>query len=380
MRISIMVTHLLGTGHLSRMLALAKALRGMNLEVQLISGGFPAAHLDRSGIDFVQLPPLSANGTDFVNLLDETGTLATSSYFEGRKRVLLDALASMRPDVAITELFPFGRRALSGEFEAALDTLKTSPRPPLIFASVRDVLAPPSTEKKALRTQTTLQRFYDGVLVHSDANVISLETSWPVTPEIAGMLHYTGFIAASGEDEPAYGSPAGEILVTAGGGPVGRQLFENAIGAARLLEGTRWRLLVGGKDAAVQCERFAAQAGTLPVAVEPVRADYRALLRRCAVAVGHCGYNTAVDWLQAGVPGVFVPFAEGGEVEQTIRARLLANRFGFSLVEDDALSPQTLASGVKQALQRGRRQMTGVDIDGAAESGRLLVQAIRSRN
>jgi predicted glycosyltransferase len=291
----------------------------------------------------------------------------------------VETLRRTRPDVAITELFPFGRRALAEEFEAGLAALKDVPRPPLVFASVRDVLAPPSSEKKALRTRTMLDRFYDGVLVHSDPAVIPLETSWPVTPDIAAMLRYTGFIAAAGDDEPGREEPGGEILVTAGGGPVGRRLFETAIGAARLTGAMPWRLLVGGADAAAQCERLAMLAQGLPVTVEPVRADYRALLRHCAAAVGHCGYNTAIDWMRAGVPGVFVPFAEGGEMEQTIRARLLAARFGFSLVEDAALSPQTLADAVRHALRTGRPTVDGIDLDGAAESGRLVLEALRER-
>ena len=50
--------------------------------------------------------------------------------------------------------------------------------------------------------------------------------------------------------------------------------------------------------------------GGAPVVAEPARHDYRSMLRRCAAAIGQCGYNTAIDWLQAGVPGVFVPFSD----------------------------------------------------------------------
>ena len=45
-RVSILVTHLLGTGHLSRALTLARAARDAELRPQLISGGMPAGHLD----------------------------------------------------------------------------------------------------------------------------------------------------------------------------------------------------------------------------------------------------------------------------------------------------------------------------------------------
>ena len=222
---------------------------------------------------------------------------------------------------------------------------------PLVFSSIRDILAPPSNAKKAEQTEAWLAEHYDGVLVHSDAGVVPLEASWPVTPQTARLLHYTGFIAPPMPPRsPPEQEGAGEILVTAGGGPVGRKLFETSIDAARI-GGQRWRLLVGGGDAAAVCARLNDAANGAPVFAEPLRADYRAMLTRCAAAVGQCGYNTAIDWLQAGVPGVFVPFAEAGEVEQTLRAASLQERYGYGQIAEDELTPENLA-----AADDGRRQ------------------------
>ena len=69
------------------------------------------------------------------------------------------------------------------------------------------------------------------------------------------------------------------------------------------------------------------------------------MLTRCAAAVGQCGYNTAIDWLQAGVPGVFVPFAEAGEVEQTLRAASLQERYGYGRIAEDELTPREPCRG-----------------------------------
>jgi len=46
------------------------------------------------------------------------------------------------------------------------------------------------------------------------------------------------------------------------------------------------------------------------------------MLYHAAASVSLCGYNTALDILQAGTPAVFVPFDDGSEVEQGLRARL----------------------------------------------------------
>jgi predicted glycosyltransferase len=378
-RVVILVTHLLGTGHLSRSLILARALSDAGLAPQLISGGLPTGHLDMSGIDFLQLPAVRSDGASFTRLLDSDGNPVTPEFMQARIRALQDALRGNPPDVLITELFPFGRRVLRDEFQAALAVVGAMVPAPLVFSSIRDILAPPSKTKKAEQTEAWLAEHYDGVLVHSDAGVVPLEASWPVTPQIARLLHYTGFIAPPMPAEnQAEREGAGEIIVTAGGGPVGRKLFETSIDAARI-SGQRWRLLVGGSDAEAVCARLNEVANGAPVFAEPLRADYRAMLTRCAAAVGQCGYNTAIDWLQAGVPGVFVPFAEAGEVEQTLRAASLQERYGFGQIAEDELTPENLAAATIAAVERGRFKANGLKFDGAARTSRILVDLLDVR-
>jgi predicted glycosyltransferase len=379
-RVTILVTHLLGTGHLARALTLAAACRAGGFEPQVISGGMPAAHLDTSGVDLMQMPPVRSDGVNFTRLLDSAGNPAVCSLMAERSRAITGALEECPPDVLMTELFPFGRRILHEEFEMALTAAKKMACPPLVLSSIRDILAPPSKPGKAEQTEARLERFYDGVLAHSDPDVIPLEASWPVTPELAAMLHYTGFITpprAPVEDMGKDG--AGEILVTAGGGPVGRKLFETAIAAARLAGSRRWRLLVGGGDAAGVCARINDAARGAPVLAEPARRDYRAMLSRCAAAVGQCGYNTALDWLQAAVPGVFVPFAEAGETEQSLRAQSLHRRYGYGLIAEKNLTPENLAEAVETAIGGGRIVAGNLRLDGGAESARIIANLLETR-
>lgn len=373
--VTILVTHLLGTGHLSRALTLARAFAQGGMRPLVVSGGMPAPHLDAAGVEMVALPALRSDGASFTDLLDAEGRPVTPDLMDGRRAAILAALAAAPPDVLVTELFPFGRRMLRQEFLAALAAAGAMPRRPLVLSSVRDILAPPSTPKKAEQAEGWLAH-YDAVLVHSDAEVVPLEASWPVTPPVAAKLRYTGFIAPP--LPPASHGAEGEILVTAGGGPVGRKLFDVAIGAARL-GGRRWRLLVGGGDSAAVCARLNAAAAGAPVTAEPARSDYRALLSGAAAAVGQCGYNTAIDWLQAGVPGVFVPFAEGGEVEQTLRAASLSSRYGYGVVAEDDLTPARLAGAVESALLRGRPRASELNFDGAERTVRIVADMLRDR-
>ncbi|WP_377811760.1 glycosyltransferase (plasmid) [Azospirillum sp. A29] len=371
MRLLIAVTHLLGTGHLSRALALAEAFTARGWRVDVASGGRPAPHLNSGGATLHQLPPLASDGADFATLLGADGTPAAAGLFAARRATLTGLLDSLRPDVLITELFPFGRRALAAEFDALLERARALPRPPLTLASVRDILAPPSKPKRVAETEDRLLRLYDGVLVHSDPALIPLEDSWPLTPAMMPLLRYTGFVVPPPvPDDGTDGQ--GEILVTAGGGPVGRPVFEAAAQcAASGALPQRWRLLVAKGDAAL-ADRLRVLAPPDRLLVEPVRPDFRALLGRASASVGRCGYNTALDCLTAGVPSVFCPFEDGKEVEQTIRATILARQPGIATLREADLTPDSLAHALRSVLGARIPPLSPSALAGAARSVEIV--------
>ena len=94
-RVLIVVTHLLGAGHLTRAPALARAFAKAGHATTLVSGGMPTSLADPDNVTFVQLPPVQIRGTDFRTLLDEQGTPITAMlYLEARR----DDPASTRCD------------------------------------------------------------------------------------------------------------------------------------------------------------------------------------------------------------------------------------------------------------------------------------------
>ena len=263
------------------------------------------------------------------------------------------------PQVVITELFPFGRRALSEEFLALLEAARGR----VVLGSVRDILAPPKKASRAKRTEALVLAHYDAVLVHSDPGVVPLELSWPVTEALRGRLRYTGFVAPA----VPQGAPNGEVLVSAGGGPVGRRVFDCAAKAA-VGDRRRWRLL--GRDLP--------DAILGNVTVEPPRPDFRTLLAGAVGSVSLCGYNTAMDLLQTGVPAVLVPFDEGGEVEQGLRAEALEKLGGFRVLRADALTPAVMREALAAAIGDARRPVT-FDFDGARRSVAIAEELVAGR-
>ena len=360
MRVMIMVTHLLGTGHLARALTLARAFADAGHEVTVVSGGIPVPHFDTTNVRLAQLPPLRSNGTDFTTLLDAIGDEATAEYRTGRITAALELFHDLNPDVLITELFPFGRRNLRDEFRALLDAASAAGT--TVLASVRDILAPPSKPAKAAFADEMVQRHYDGVLVHADRDIVTLDGSWPVSDRLAPYLHYTGFVAPP--PPPQASERTGTILVSAGGGAVGDAIFDAAVDTAAQHPDTTWHLLVGGDVA--RRDGLARRAPGNAV-IEAPRPDFRTLLGQPAASVSMCGYNTALDVLQTGTPAVVVPFDDGNEVEQGLRAEALSRQPGVAVLRQTELRTDTLMSALKRVTTVPRApRRTGMD--GAART------------
>ncbi|MEM7191035.1 MAG: glycosyltransferase [Pseudomonadota bacterium] len=337
-RIAFLSCHLTGTGHMVRVLQLARAALARGHQVHVISGGRPLDHLATDGIDFVQLPPVTVCGLEFGVLRSPDGELVTGAYMATRRQALTEALKSFRPDALITELFPFGRRVMAPEFLAAIDTARDASPSSVVVCSVRDV--PEPKPKRIDEAAARLINHYDGVVVHGDADFLPLETTWPLPPEAAKLAHHTGYVARAVPGQDA--KRGNSVLVSTGGGVLGRYLLQSAAEASR--HGDRnWHVLVGGADAPSIVRELTARYGHDRLLIEPARPDYPALLAQAGCAVTLAGYNTCAEQAGLTTPVILVPSEEADEKEQLIRARRFATFPGYHLIRQGDLTAETLA-------------------------------------
>ncbi len=363
MKIFFYVQHLLGIGHLKRAGVLAAALRKSGFAVTLVSGGLPVRGID---VD-VQLAPASAADLTFRTLLDASGRPVDEDWKRLRAGALLDAWRAARADVLLVELFPFGRRQMRFELLPLLeDAQRVKPRP-LVVCSVRDLIqSRPEREAETLRL---VERFFDRVLVHGDPRLAGFERTFAAAKRLGDRLHYTGYVV----DEWPAAEHGTEVLVSAGGGAVGRRMLECAMLARgqTLLRHATWRVIAGVNCAEADfrsLERLVRPG----IVLERSRDDFTRLLARCALSISQAGYNSVAETLQARVLAVLVPFAGGGESEQTLRAHLLAERGAAHLVEEGTLSPAVLAEAVNRAARAPLPPAGLVDLNGARRTAELL--------
>ena len=378
-RVFFYVQHLLGIGHLRRAAILCRALSDDGFDVTLAMGGRPVSGMDIGRAELLALPPLHIGADGFHNLVDVTGEMASEVWKENRRDLLLAAFAERSPDILITEAFPFGRRQMRFELMPLLELTRSMIPQPLIVCSVRDILKSSRKPGRAEETQALIADFYDLVLVHGDPSFARLEESFPEAGAFAPKLRYTGIVAERTVARTDVGEA--EVLISAGGGAVGIDLFKTAIAARPLsrLMGLQWRLLVGPNVGEVNFTALSEKASD-GVTVERYRTDFRALLAGAAVSVSQAGYNTVADILSTNTPAVLVPFDTDGEDEQPRRAQKLAQVGRVEIISSSDLTPQRFARAIDRAVIITPSDEFALDMEGEVNTVAFLRRALESRD
>ncbi len=378
-RVLFYVQHLLGIGHQRRGATLTRAMQDAGLDVTYVSGGHGIPNLDLGAAELVQLPPVRAVDLYFKKLVDKNDQPIDDAWRERRRDCLLAVWRRVQPHVIVLELYPFGRRQMRFELLPLLDAALASERRPIIASSVRDILVASPKPERLVEMLERVETYFDHVLVHGDPGLIPFETTFPHAAQIAGKLHYTGYVVDRTGQRGGPGSPGwDEVLVSAGGGAMGDALMRAAIQARAksTLNGKRWRVLVGVKVPEDEYQALIALAGengeTGGIEVERARGDFPTMLMNCALSISQGGYNTLMECMHAGCRAIIVPYAGGLETEQTLRAELMAKRGVITVLAETELSPGAMAKAVERSLAGPGAATAGVRTDGAANGARQI--------
>ncbi|MDQ0456128.1 glycosyltransferase family protein [Rhizobium paknamense] len=372
-RIFFYVQHLLGIGHLARASRIAGAMVEAGFAVTMVTGGAPVKGFPGPGIEHVQLPPvLSADG-GFSGLVDDKGQPVDAAFEAARARLLIAAFEAVRPDAVIIEAFPFGRRQVRFELLPLLDAVAAAHPRPLLFTSIRDILQENRKPGRDRETVDLVQAHFDGVLVHGDPHFVRLEETFPLAREIADKILYTGLVAPP---EPEPSEDRFDIVVSAGGGAVGGKLISAALEASLLLGGDdRWCVISGPNLPEAEFQQFQAKTEGR-VALYRFRPDFPSLLPQARLSISQAGYNTVCDLLRARCPSLLIPFAAGGETEQSLRAEKLEAAGLARVLKEDGLTAEAMAEAITAARALQFPPSLSVSLDGAAETARLVGERI----
>lgn len=368
-RVLFYVQHLLGIGHLARASRIAQALAADGFDVTAVMGGAAVPGFPGPGIAMLELPPIVSVDQAFSALTDLSGVPIDDAYKARRRDMLIAALMAIRPDIVVIEAYPFGRRQMRFELVPLIEAVAAMERRPALVTSIRDILQDRVKPGRNQETLDILNRHFDLVLVHGDPSFATLGDTFPPADQIRPQIAYTGMVAAP-PAEPS--DDRYDVVVSAGGGAAGSLLVKAAVAASHIMAGgTRWCLIAGPN---LPQGDFAEAVAAAPPHVEifRFRRDFPSLLTSAELSVSQSGYNTVCDVLQAGCRAIYVPFAAGGETEQTVRAERLELMGLATMVAEERLTPQRLAGAIEMQLARPKPESHALDLDGARKSAEAL--------
>lgn len=364
--------HSLGLGHAVRSFALAASLAERFRVVVACGGELPDGFSPPAEVELAVLPPVSAAAD---GALVSSGKRSLAEARERRRQRLLTTFESLRPAALVVELFPFGRRRFADELLPLLEAADSATQRPVVVSSVRDILVGRGDDQQAHDTLACAiaNRYLDAVLVHSDPGFTRFEESFRPAIPLRVPVRHTGFVVPGrGEARPARAREA-RVVVSAGGGRVGGPLLRAAVRAGTLLAPELRLEIYAGPflPQADWLELRRAVTGAPGVELHRFTPDLGARLASASASVSQCGYNTALELLRVRVPALVVPFAEGREDEQTVRAARLEQRGALRVLPSDRLEPETLAHEIR-ALLDFRPRHVDLDWRGAETSAALL--------
>jgi predicted glycosyltransferase len=372
--------HVLGIGHLCRILLILRKLK--QFEITLILGGTPLQMELPDNIHLVQLPGLCMD-ENFSGLQPVTPGEDVEEIKTARTLRLLEIFENLEPELLLVELFPFGRNAFRFELLPLLKKARNHSRCN-IACSVRDILVErDNTKKFEQRVIDRLHTFFDLVLIHGDPDLVRLDETFSRLNEIRVPLAYTGYICQPplpGDREKIRSrlkmtDREQLIVVSAGSGSVGASLLQAACRAFTFLpraDRCRMQIFTGPYIEDSLFEHMSARTHDQLV-LKKFTSDFPAWLAAADLSVSMGGYNTTMNIVRARCRALVLPFDQNHE--QRMRAQRLEQRGCLQTLAKEDLEPQQLAEKIHSALQKapGRCEIM---LNGAEHAARLLTQLV----
>jgi len=354
-----------GLGHLIRALQLAKGLVD-GFEVYFLSGGEAVEGISiDSGINFIQLDALYKE-EDSHKLSSIDDNLSTEECFKNREEVINDLIKGIRPDIVLTEHFPFGF-LFEKEVLNLIKRAKSVNEQVKIVSSVRDIIESKKGNELDHKTVSILNENYDLLLVHGDENVIPLETSFSLSDEFKIRQVRTGYVI----DCSLKRSPnrTKTIVVSVAGGRVGRELKGAVIDAFKSIQSQiNHDLLVF--DGAFSHDDYHRNTEGKIKYFKFDRSVFLKELSQSDISISLGGYNTIVESLYLGNK-VLIYNREflGQNFEQEIRISSLADLGYITRLDAEHLEKNKLAEILLEAISlQSNSFVDDVNFEGVARS------------
>ena len=359
MKIIIYCQHVLGLGHFFRTLEIARAME--TFDVILVTGGSRVEVRLPDHVRDVKLPGLMMD-KNFTGLYSVDPQKSVEDVKLERQKQLLDLVKNENPNFFLIELYPFGRRAFRFELIPVLNFIKDNRRMNCkVVCSLRDILVEKKDRLKyENRVIDALNNWFDAVLIHSDPQLIKLDSTFSMLDKIKIPLVYTGFVTPVPDKKKVkhiienlrLQNKKRLIVASAGGGNVGAPLLRAVVNAYNELSSKKNLILniYTGPYMEKEDKQYLQSFADSGIKVKEFTSDFVSLLGAADLSVSMAGYNTCMNIVAANVPSLVWPF--GQNQEQRERARKIARFVPMTILEDQDLMLPKLSGLIEKSLCR----------------------------
>ncbi len=347
---------LVGIGHLTASLQIIKAL-SRYYDVDLVYGGIHYTNFpDLPGFRRLQLAPLLLNESG--ELFSPDSPFTVDVIWQQREKQIRQ-FCNQRYQAAVFEFYPFGRRRFKNEIRSLIKSVHQHSGAIPLFSQIREILIPSdsATEQKIADEINTQ---FHTVLIRGDSRIIQLDETFSLAPQLSERLFYGGYVCEP--EPPSQNQRQPTIIVSQGGGSVGRDLLTSAIKAAPLLPVYSFLIVTGSNTSASDMNYLQAFIKSNNVNVVPFLSDFRQRLSTAALSINMGGDNTIIDIVTTRAPCLAFPLP--GNSEQALRIKKFAEHGWLTPLHCHELEPDLLAGKIQQALQIKLPQQ-GIDLNGA---------------
>jgi len=369
-----------GLGNIRRTLLLAETLGDEYPHASLlIVTGSPMIHAFRIPpcTDYIKLPCLTRSRADrydpaYLSALPaEIGDI--------RRGVLERSILGFAPDLMIVDKRAGG---VDGELMEPLRALKRHRFPTRIVLGIRDIIDSPAATRVSLRRardMRTIARYYDEVWIYGERAIFDAVAEYRFPPDVARKTRFCGYLKRPTRRSGPHDGPP-RALVTAGGSEDGTELIETYLAGLETLPRSialQTTVVFGPQMPRAATDQLRHRFGRLAdVEFLDFEPDFSSRYSAADVVVSMAGYNTVCELLSCAHRAVLVPRSQPVG-EQLLRARLLAARGLFDLIEPQSLGPEVLIQAVLRALKRAPPEPP-VDLDGLPRIRSLAAQLLGS--
>ncbi len=371
-----------GIGHFVRTIELAKGLRNY-FSVFIVNGGESVPNFDiPSEINLIQLPAIyKEENSLFLSPVEPIYSL--EECFKKRRDIIEKTLSNLKPEIIITEHFPFGL-LFEDEVVQLISSAKSLNSNVKVVCSVRDIIESASGSIKDNITVQHLNKWYDLLLIHGDEKYFHLKNTFSFYNEISIPNYHTGYIVKSIELNTKSEHSKPIILASIAGGRLGKELLNALIRCHSVINqkiNHKLILFTGAFESSIEelkDEVKELDSNDIELFVFDGK-SYSSYLYQADLVISLGGYNSIIESISNRKRLLVYQreFAQGNE-EQDLRINMFKELGVLNVISSIELNKSNLADSIIQSLNNDIEWNINLNVNGVAFSTEIILKLYKS--